>query len=164
MDQSNNHSDVVNGWINDDWEQFGSLVENILSPPPPSISPEILQGLFSIMDTAEEKAVLNVLLAKTPLESILIIKETIDILVSVWNEVSTQAGMNEESQRLTPNDLLSLLASVIVHSVVVVEVGGEVGVLGQKNLHKITVSSNLIRICLMVPVSIVCNILLEISK
>ncbi|CAH7683573.1 hypothetical protein PPACK8108_LOCUS17197 [Phakopsora pachyrhizi] len=151
MDQSNNHSGVVNGWINDDWEQFGSL-----------------------------------------------------------GEISTQAGMNKESQRLTPDDLLSLLATVIVHSVghllairlqllickaicfqkmilgqfvceerscsmggvrrdrmrtvVVVEVGGEVGVLGQKNLHKITVSSNLIRICLMVPGSIVCNILLEISK
>ncbi|KAI8447619.1 hypothetical protein BY996DRAFT_6479900 [Phakopsora pachyrhizi] len=58
------------------------------------------------MDTAEEKAILNVLLPKTPLESILIIKETIDILVSVWNEVSTQAGMNKESQRLTPDDLL----------------------------------------------------------
>ncbi|CAH7669642.1 hypothetical protein PPACK8108_LOCUS4287 [Phakopsora pachyrhizi] len=181
MDQSNNHSDVVNGWINDDWERFGSLVEtveklnqllplDILSPPPPLISPEILQGLFSIMDTAEEKGVLNVLLAKTPLESILIIKETIDILVSVWNEVSTQAGMNEESQRYKAAAFSDPLFQTIyalspeVETVVVVEVGGEVGVLGQKNLNKITVSSNLIRIHLMALGSIVCRILLEISK
>ncbi|KAI8446690.1 hypothetical protein BY996DRAFT_6422106 [Phakopsora pachyrhizi] len=127
------------------------------------------------MDTAEEKAVLNVLLAKTPLGSILIIKETIDILVSVWNEVSTQAGMNKESQshcafRYKAAAFSDPLFQTIytlspeVETVVVVEVGGEVGVLGQKNLHKITVSSNLIRIRLMVPGSIVCNILLEISK
>ncbi|KAI8446264.1 hypothetical protein BY996DRAFT_6422802 [Phakopsora pachyrhizi] len=116
MDQSNNHSGVVNGWINDDWEQFGSL-----------------------------------------------------------GEISTQAGMNKESQshcafRYKAAAFSDPLFQTIyalspeVETVVVVEVGGEVGVLGQKNLHKITVSSNLIRICLMVPGSIVCNILLEISK
>ncbi|KAI8445615.1 hypothetical protein BY996DRAFT_6423845 [Phakopsora pachyrhizi] len=127
------------------------------------------------MDTAEEKAILNVLLPKTPLESILIIKETIDILVSVWNEVSTQAGMNKESQshcafRYKAAAFSDPLFQTIydlspeVETVVVVEVGGEVGVLGQKNLHKITVSSNLIRIRLMVPGSITKTIKAKQSK
>ncbi|KAI9627861.1 hypothetical protein H4Q26_017184, partial [Puccinia striiformis f. sp. tritici PST-130] len=68
------------------------------------------------MDTADEQTVLNILMAKTPVECISIIKQTIDILVSVWKDVSTQAGMDEEAQRLTPDDLLALLASVIVRS------------------------------------------------
>ncbi|PLW58784.1 hypothetical protein PCANC_00324 [Puccinia coronata f. sp. avenae] len=84
------------------------------SPSP--LSPEILQRLFVAMDTADEQTVLNVLMAKTPLECISIIKQTIDILVSVWTDVSTQAGMDEEARRLTPDDLLALLASVIVRS------------------------------------------------
>jgi hypothetical protein len=42
---------------------------------------EILQRLFVVMDTANEQTVLNVLTAKTPLKSISIIKQTIDILV-----------------------------------------------------------------------------------
>ncbi|OAV99687.1 hypothetical protein PTTG_25255 [Puccinia triticina 1-1 BBBD Race 1] len=89
--------------------------EGAYSTPSP-LSPEILQRLFVAMDTADEQTVLNVLMAKTPLECISIIKQTIDILVAVWNDVSTQAGMNEEARRLTPDDLLALLASVIVRS------------------------------------------------
>jgi len=89
--------------------------EGAYSCPSP-VSPEILQRLFVAMDTADEQTVLNVLMAKTPLECISIIKQTIDILVSVWNDVSTQAGMDEEARRLTPDDLLALLASVIVRS------------------------------------------------
>jgi hypothetical protein len=46
-----------------------------------SLSSEILQRLFVVMDTADEQTVLNVLTAKTPLKSISIIKQTIDILV-----------------------------------------------------------------------------------
>ncbi|KAA1094577.1 hypothetical protein PGT21_025453 [Puccinia graminis f. sp. tritici] len=89
--------------------------EGAYSSPSP-LSPEILQRLFVAMDTVDEQTVLNVLMAKTPLECISIIKQTIDILVSVWTDVSTQAGMDEEARRLTPDDLLALLASVIVRS------------------------------------------------
>ncbi|KAI9629042.1 hypothetical protein KEM48_011201 [Puccinia striiformis f. sp. tritici PST-130] len=89
--------------------------EGAYSTPSP-LSPEILQRLFIAMDTADEQTVLNILMAKTPVECISIIKQTIDILVSVWKDVSTQAGMDEEAQRLTPDDLLALLASVIVRS------------------------------------------------
>ncbi|KAI9619128.1 hypothetical protein H4Q26_011808 [Puccinia striiformis f. sp. tritici PST-130] len=87
--------------------------EGAYSTPSP-LSPEILQRLFIAMDTADEQTVLNILMAKTPVECISIIKQTIDILVSVWKDVSTQAGMDEEAQRLTPDDLLALLASVIL--------------------------------------------------
>ncbi|MBW0483423.1 hypothetical protein O181_023138 [Austropuccinia psidii MF-1] len=81
-----------------------------------SLSPEILQRLFVAMDTVDEQSVLNVLMAKTPYECISIIKQTIDILVSVCNEVLIHAGVGQDAQRLTPDDLLALLASVIVRS------------------------------------------------
>lgn len=83
---------------------------------PSPMSPEILQRLFVAMDTVDEQRVLNVLMAKTPLECISIIKQTIDILVLIWNDISAQAGMDDEARRLTPDDLLALLASVIVRS------------------------------------------------
>lgn len=89
--------------------------DGVATAPSP-LAPEVLQRLFVALDTSEESTVLNVLTAKTPLESIGIIKQTIDCLVAGWTELATQAGADEETRRLTPDDLLALLACVIVRS------------------------------------------------
>ncbi|KAH9823254.1 hypothetical protein DFH28DRAFT_353809 [Melampsora americana] len=180
-------NETVVKWVNEDWDRFGSLIENVLmaflhpslytkgvashfageddyldtilhnyrkreiplsefaievpmrlqdesilseaieklnqlrpsegiSCSPSPISPEVLQRLFVAMDTSEEQTVLGVLMAKTPLESIGIMKQTIDCLVTAWTEHATKAGVDEEARRLTPDDLLALLACVIVRS------------------------------------------------